>query len=141
MENKESKAILVLVASLATLMMITSGSTPVVFADPLHCDQLGWRSCYSVGYGDGLFNQGVPCPSGHSSNFCSGWNAAANRGSSPNDWNQGNADGKAQADSDFQAGTGMNLHCGFDHSVNYCLGFRTGYLAQWGIDILAHGGR
>jgi hypothetical protein len=62
------------------LMMITSGSTPMVFADPLDCDQPEWRSCYSVGYSDGLVNQRLPCPSGHSSNFCDGQNAAANRG-------------------------------------------------------------
>jgi hypothetical protein len=142
LETKKSKSILIALVSIATLMMITSGSTRIVFADALHCDQAGWPSCYSVGYGDGQVNQGAPCPSGHSSNFGVGWYAASNRGSSSNtDWSQGNADGKVQADSDFQAGTGLNLHCGFEHSINYCLGFRTGYLAQWGIDVLAHGGK
>lgn len=57
------------------------------------------------------------------------------------DWNQGNSDGKSQADSDFQGGNGMNLHCGFEHSNNYCLGYRAGYIWEWGVDSLAHGGR
>lgn len=58
----------------------------------------------------------------------------------PTCYSVGDANGKAAADNDFQSGTGMNLHCGFEHSTNYYLGFRTGYLVQWGVDGLAHGG-
>jgi hypothetical protein len=56
------------------------------FADPVHCDQPGWPSCYKVGYDDGLGMSG-PCPSGHSSEFCRGWDDATsgsnNNASSP----------------------------------------------------------
>jgi hypothetical protein len=46
-------------------------------ADVAHCDQTGWPSCYSVGFKDGKAHPGTPCPSGHSADFCSGWNAGA----------------------------------------------------------------
>jgi hypothetical protein len=62
---------------LLALMMITAGSLYLVFADPLHCDQQGYPSCYSVGYNDGQANPGTNCPSGHSDNFCAGWQAGA----------------------------------------------------------------
>src|SRR5439155_7054519 len=44
-----------------------------VYADPTHCDQPGWPSCYSVGYTDGQKNPGNSCPTGHSTEFCRGW--------------------------------------------------------------------
>jgi hypothetical protein len=60
--------------------MITAGSLHPVFADPLHCDIQGWSSCYSIGYQDGIANPGTSCPSGHSDNFCAGWEAGASSG-------------------------------------------------------------
>ena len=72
-----SKTIPLVFISLVILMMITSGSFHFVLADPLHCDIEGWASCYSVGYSHGLANPGTNCPSGHSDNYCSGWDAAA----------------------------------------------------------------
>jgi len=46
-------------------------------ADAAHCDQPAYPSCYSMGFKDGKSNPGTKCPSDHSVNFCSGWNAAA----------------------------------------------------------------
>ncbi|PWU81357.1 MAG: hypothetical protein DLM72_07560 [Candidatus Nitrosopolaris wilkensis] len=46
-------------------------------ADAAHCDQTGYPSCYSIGFQDGKGNPGSRCPSGHSVNFCAGWNTAA----------------------------------------------------------------
>jgi len=40
-----------------------------------HCDRAGYPLCYDQGHG--AYNGG-PCPSGHSRNFCVGWNDAAN---------------------------------------------------------------
>jgi hypothetical protein len=51
----KSKAILLAVISLTTIMMITSGSFHFVLADPLHCDIQGWPSCYGVGYSAGWY--------------------------------------------------------------------------------------
>ncbi|HYT41226.1 MAG TPA: hypothetical protein VEP90_02665, partial [Methylomirabilota bacterium] len=34
-------------------------------SDAIHCDQVAWPSCYSVGYQDGVANLGISCPSGH----------------------------------------------------------------------------
>src|SRR4249920_3665545 len=48
-----------------------------VYADPARCDQSGWPSCYSVGYTDGHKNPGTSCPSGHSTEFCRGWDDAS----------------------------------------------------------------
>ena len=58
-------------------MMITAGSFHIALADPIHCDQAGYPSCYSVGYNDGQANPGTNCPSGHSDNFCAGWQAGS----------------------------------------------------------------
>jgi hypothetical protein len=70
-------------AALAAIMMIgISNAYGKAFADPIHCDQAGWPSCYKVGYDDGLGMSG-PCPSGHSTAFCAGWYVAThNLGSS-----------------------------------------------------------
>jgi hypothetical protein len=38
-----------------------------------HCDQRGSLSCYSLGFQDGKSSAGTNCPSGHSTNYCSGW--------------------------------------------------------------------
>ncbi|MGB6532214.1 MAG: hypothetical protein WBF33_29265 [Candidatus Nitrosopolaris sp.] len=60
--------------------MITAGSFRLAFADPLHCDMQGWPSCYDLGYQHGFANPETNCPSGHSDNFCVGWEAGASNG-------------------------------------------------------------
>ncbi|HYA83984.1 MAG TPA: hypothetical protein VEH06_11125, partial [Candidatus Bathyarchaeia archaeon] len=42
-----------------------------------HCDQPGSPSCYSLGFQDGKSSAGTNCPSGHSTNYCSGWKAGS----------------------------------------------------------------
>ena len=54
----------------------TTRSLPL-HADAIHCDQVGWPSCYTVGYQDGVANLGTSCPSAHSANYCAGWNSGA----------------------------------------------------------------
>jgi hypothetical protein len=51
-----------------------------------------------------------------------------------NDWNQGNADGKAQADLDHQNGNAYNPYCSIQHSNDYCSGYAAGYLVEWAVD-------
>ncbi|MDQ6862966.1 MAG: hypothetical protein M3044_04005 [Thermoproteota archaeon] len=46
-------------------------------ADAIHCNQVGWPSCYSVGYQAGVANLGTSCPSGHSADYCAGWNSGS----------------------------------------------------------------
>jgi tetratricopeptide (TPR) repeat protein len=67
---------LVIATALAVGMAIGISNTyGSAFADPAHCDRPGWPSCYKVGYEDGLGRSGT-CLTGHSSNFCRGWNDA-----------------------------------------------------------------
>jgi hypothetical protein len=70
----KSKANLIALVSIAALAMISAGTTRIVLADPAHC--FG-QECFNLGYQHGLANPGAPCPSGHSDNFCAGWNATS----------------------------------------------------------------
>lgn len=78
----KSKEIVIMLVSYSTIMMITAGLAHIVSADPHHCDQPGWPSCYSLGYQNGLANPGTMCPTGHSDNFCTGWNVSTSNNSS-----------------------------------------------------------
>jgi hypothetical protein len=69
---------LVIAVLTATMMMGINNLYGKVFADPVHCDQPGWPSCYKVGYDNGLGRSGS-CPSGHSAAFCAGWYVATHR--------------------------------------------------------------
>ena len=88
-------------------------------ADIAHCDQAGWPSCYSVGFQDGKAHPGTPCPSGHSADFCSGWNAGAGNtthcGSAgyPSCYSVGYADGLQHP----------GASCPKGHTPNYCAGW------------------
>jgi hypothetical protein len=55
-------------------------STNTDIASSPHCDQSGYPSCRDVGFANGKANPGTPCPSGHSANYCSGWNNGAKNG-------------------------------------------------------------
>jgi hypothetical protein len=56
---------------------MTISTHGIAFADPKHCDRSGWPSCYDVGFDGGRANPGTSCPSGHSANYCRGWEAAS----------------------------------------------------------------
>jgi hypothetical protein len=73
----KSKPVVLPLISLTTMLMITAGSFHIALADPIHCDQPGYPSCYSVGYNDGQANPGTNCPNDHSDNFCAGWQAGS----------------------------------------------------------------
>jgi hypothetical protein len=68
---------MVITAVLAASMVIDNSNlySNSLAIGPPHCDQPGLPSCYRVGYNAGLLGSG-PCPSGHSSEFCRGWNDA-----------------------------------------------------------------
>jgi hypothetical protein len=68
-------AILVLVAIAAVFAMVIP---TVAYADPPHCDRTGYPLCYDLGHAAGQAAGSAPCPSGHSHNFCVGWNDAVN---------------------------------------------------------------
>jgi len=56
------------------------GATALLVA---HCDQPNYPSCYNLGYQAGKnASPGTPCPSGHTLNYCSGWEAG-NAGTGP----------------------------------------------------------
>lgn len=65
------KTILVGIAAIASIL--TTSIHGVAFADPQHCDRPGWPLCYSLGFDNGKANPGTSCPSGHSENYCRGW--------------------------------------------------------------------
>jgi hypothetical protein len=58
------------------------------------------------------------------------------------EWNQGASEGKAFADSDFRNANGVHASCddhGFgSYSTDFCLGFKSAYLVEWGVMSLAH---
>jgi hypothetical protein len=60
-----------------TTSSVGNNTTSSHQADAAHCDQPGYPTCYSVGFKDGKGSIGTRCPSDHSVNFCTGWNAAA----------------------------------------------------------------
>ena len=41
--------------------------------DPTHCDEEGWPPCYDVGFVGGWTHPGTEPPTGHSQEFCRGW--------------------------------------------------------------------
>ena len=134
-----------------------------VYADPTHCDQPGWPSCYSVGYTDGQKNPGNSCPTGHSTEFCRGWVDAyranirtATSISSSNfacvqlggdirnaldeqHFCIGQSDGKTQADAEFKNHTGLNDSplTAQDQPKQYSEGYKIGYDDE--LNILIHG--
>jgi hypothetical protein len=111
MYNKRGKPIFVIVPLLvAILTMIGATPTHVAFADPAHCDQPGWPTCYSVGNSDGQGNSG-PCPSGHTSEYCRGWNDATG----------GNSGGSTSSSSSSSSSTSAGTQ---HHTAAY----ETGYL-------------
>jgi len=97
-------------------------NTTSLQADVLHCDQPNWPSCYSVGYQDGKLHPGASCPTGHSADFCSGWNAGAgstvhcDQSGWPSCYSIGYADGNAHP----------SITCPSGHTQNYCSGWNAG---------------
>jgi hypothetical protein len=65
------KMILVGIAAISSIMLVSTHR--IASADPQHCDRSGWPLCYSVGFDNGKANPGTSCPSGHSKNYCRGW--------------------------------------------------------------------
>jgi hypothetical protein len=109
-----------------------SGDSVGVFAaatttavDTPHCDQLGFPSCYSVGYHDGYKSGITICPTGHSLNYCAGWRAGAgntthcDRPGWPSCYDLGYQAGKKAISSSGAA-------CPSGHSKNYCAGYEAG---------------
>jgi hypothetical protein len=89
---KKEYRMLVIIALTVTMMTGINNMYGKAFADPAHCDLSGWPSCYKVGYDDGHGMSG-PCPSGHSSEFCRGWDDAtsgSNNNGSPAEQNASN---------------------------------------------------
>jgi hypothetical protein len=134
-----------------------------VYADPARCDQPGWPSCYTVGYTDGQKNLGTSCPSGHSTEFCRGWDdassadvSAATSTSSSNSacvqlsgdirnaldqqhFCMGQSYGKNQADADFKNHVALNDNplTAQDQTNQYSEGYKIGYDDE--VNILIHG--
>ena len=130
--------------------VLSSGS---VYADPARCDQPGWPSCYSIGYTDGHKNPGNSCPSGHSKEFCRGWDDASRVSiktqTSTNNNNStcvqlggdihnvldqqhfcmGQSEGQNQADSDFKNHIELNDNplTAQDKTKQYSEGYKIGY--------------
>jgi|GEM_PF-1110148 hypothetical protein len=134
-----------------------------VYADPAHCDQPDWPSCYSVGYTDGQKNPETSCPSAHSTEFCHGWDdasrASIRTATSTNSSNSecvqlggdihnaldqqhfcmGQNDGQNQADGDFKNHIVLNDNplTAHDKTKQYSEGYKIGYDDE--LNILIHG--
>ena len=110
------KTALIIAAILPTIIIVNN--IPHVLADPAHCDQSGWPSCYDVGYGDGQANPGTSCPSGHSDNFCGGWAAGATSSSSSSSSSSCNSSG-CNGDFTCQNPNGRPPDCPVHISINH----------------------
>jgi hypothetical protein len=103
-------------------LVTAKNNTTLLQADVLHCNQPNYPSCFSVGYQDGKLHPGAPCPTGHSVDFCSGWNAGAgntvhcDQSGWPSCYSIGLADGK----------THPGTTCPSGHTQNYCAGWNAG---------------
>ena len=122
---------LVIASLAATMIMGVSNMYGKAFADPAHCDQPGWPSCYKVGYDDGQGRSG-PCPDGHSFEFCRGWNNATKSANYNSGYNHGWQEGKDDRNGGkYTSLSGGNNFCPEGHTTNYCAGFHAGYTASW----------
>jgi hypothetical protein len=65
--------------TISTLVPVFRLIIPQAFADPQHCNRPGWPSCWPIGNQDGLRDAlsgaGYAGCSGHSSEWCSGYNS------------------------------------------------------------------
>ena len=55
----------------------TPSPISTVTAESPHCDKPGYPSCYILGKNAGEKAGNVPCPSGHSKEYCTGWKETA----------------------------------------------------------------
>jgi hypothetical protein len=131
----------VLAAILTTSITTVTSIHGIALADPAHCDQPGWPSCYSVGYADGQNHGGTTCSSGHSNNFCAGWDAGSHSVCTgglrhsrcdqvgfPSCQDMGYNDGTAAGQGDENnCGIGMHSEPSAHHSSAYLQGFHNGY--------------
>src|SRR6188472_4823026 len=125
------KSIVMLLSLVTTMMAINAaGGSGVAFAttnattDPMHCEKPGFPACFSVGYKEGHnARSGAACPSGHSPNYCAGWNTGSG--------NTAHCDKPGWPscyDLGYQAGKNAlsGAACPSGHSPNYCAGWNTG---------------
>ena len=61
-------------------IIVANESQGLPVANSAHCDKPGYPSCYSIGYEAGKKSPGTSCPSGHTQNYCAGWNSGARNG-------------------------------------------------------------
>jgi hypothetical protein len=123
----KSKSILIVVAAIASIMTINAYGSAL--ADPQHCDRPGWPSCYDAGHQAAI--SGIPCPNGHSKNYCRGWDDA-NGGSA----GSGSISSDSNRHDNTPSGLGFrpeDTHCDdLDTSptggVNYDDGYDQGYV-------------
>ncbi|MDQ6668429.1 MAG: Ig-like domain-containing protein [Thermoproteota archaeon] len=98
----------------------TGSSSPQV--DAAHCGQVGWPSCYNVGYQDGKAHPGTTCPPSHSAIFCSEWNAGAGNTTHcdqprwPSCYSIGYAEGQHHP----------GATCPSGHTASFCSGWNAG---------------
>jgi hypothetical protein len=115
----------------ATTTFTVNNATDRTLLNTAHCDQQGYPSCYNIGYQAGKNAPGNGCPSGHSQNYCAGWNAGAGN---PNPFPQPGS--TAHCDQQgypscysigYQAGKNAPGNgCPSGHSQNYCAGWEAG---------------
>jgi hypothetical protein len=53
-------------------------------------------------------------------------------------YGQGYSDGINVARQTYMGGKNYNPTCGFNHTDSYCLGYKAGYLLEWGKMVLLH---
>jgi hypothetical protein len=113
----------------------TGASSP---GEPGHCDKTGYPSCYSIGFSAGQVHPGTSCPSsGHSHNYCAGWNAGSNSVCTgncagvpaipSNSRDIGYNDGTAAAQTDVINCNFIHTQPSGHHTADYKSGYTLGY--------------
>jgi len=125
------KMILVGIAAITGIMTINTDG--IAFADPQHCDRTGWPSCYGVGFDNGKANPGDSCPSGHSKNYCRGWEDGSGGGRDDN--GSGNRGGQ----SGYSLTVDVPRHPFGKSSVNVSIKTANGYTDFRSIDTATSG--
>jgi len=105
--------------------------------EPAHCDVAGYSSCYTIGFSAGQAHPGTSCPSGHSQNYCTGWNAGSHSVCTGNcagvpaipstSHDIGYNDGTAAAQTDITNCNFVRTQPSGHHTTDYKSGYTTGY--------------
>jgi hypothetical protein len=136
--NRKWKMTFIGIAIVASIMIVSSNGG-IAFADPQHCDRSGWPSCYSVGFDNGKANTGTSCPSGHSKNYCRGWEDGSGGGGGGDNSGRDDNVNRGGGQSGYSLTVNVPRHPFGKSSVNVSIKTANGYTDFRSIDTATSG--